>query len=340
MLAVLYQTKLRRDGRLVSQVRVSVGTGVVLGLWKGQLMVAPTTAYLLTYYPGRCRANCKFCPQARNSMSDVNMLSRVVWPKCEVDLVLEALREHQGRLKRVCIQAINYPDVIDELCELVARIKSFCDLPISISCQPLTGADIKRLVGAGVERISIALDAATPEVFDRVKGREVSGPYEWRTQMKALDEARAMHGDRVSTHLMVGLGETEEDMVRTIQLLHAKGIVVGLFAFTPISGTPLAKQARPNVPSYHRIQLASYLIRQGLTDVGGVTFKDGRITDFRVSREVLRRTVDSGEPFRTSGCQGCNRPFYNESPRGPIYNYPQKLKPREIAMIQDQLGVN
>ncbi len=32
-----------------------------------------------------------------------------------------------------------------------------------------------------------------------------------------------------------------------------------------------------------------------------------------------------GEPFRTSGCPDCNRPFYNEPPGGPLFNYPRPL---------------
>jgi biotin synthase-related radical SAM superfamily protein len=36
----------------------------------------------------------------------------------------------------------------------------------------------------------------------------------------------------------------------------------------------------------------------------------------------LARVVESGEPFKTSGCPDCNRPFYNESPGETIYNYP------------------
>ncbi|HDI74230.1 MAG TPA: hypothetical protein ENF57_04430 [Candidatus Korarchaeota archaeon] len=33
---------------------------------------------------------------------------------------------------------------------------------------------------------------------------------------------------------------------------------------------------------------------------------------------------DFKEAFLTSGCPSCNRPFYNERPRGPIYNFPSE----------------
>jgi len=297
--------------------------------------VAPTTAHLLTYYEGRCSANCKFCPQAREAAADLRMLSRVIWPRCELKKVLAGLKENPNKFERVCIQAVNYPNVVDDLCELVTCVRSACGLPISVSCQPLTRQDIERLAEAGAERVSIALDAATPELFERIKG----GGYTWQAHLGALEHARAVFGDRVSTHLMVGLGEGERDMVEGIQLLHDRGITVALFAFTPIAGTPLSSHPQPDVASYRRIQLARFLIVNNLSRAERMRFESGWVADFGVERDVLNKTVKSGEPFRTSGCPGCNRPFYNESPRGPIYNYPKRLSPQDFVAIQNQLGI-
>jgi len=49
-----------------------------------------------------------------------------------------------------------------------------------------------------------------------------------------------------------------------------------------------------------------------------------------VSEETLAEAVAGGAPFQTSGCPGCNRPFYNETPIGPIYNYPRRLSEVEV----------
>lgn len=322
---------------MVSHVRVAFGTGVVLGLWKGQLAAAPTTAHLLTYFESRCSANCKFCPQARGSNANPKMLSRVIWPRCELEKVLDTLKKHHSKFERVCVQAVNYPSVVDDLCELVKNVKEVCNLPISVSCQPLTAGGVERLAAAGAERVSIALDAATPKIFDRIKGNGVGGPYTWRGHVRALDDAHAILGELVSTHLIVGLGESELEMVQTIQFLHDRGITIGLFAFTPIAGTSLADRPQPDVVSYRRIQLARHFIVNDLSRAERMRFDEGQISDFGVAANVLRKTIDSGEPFRTSGCPGCNRPFYNESPRGPIYNYPQKLTSKEITAVWEQL---
>ena len=313
----------------VDKVRVAFGTGVILGLWRGQIIEPPTVAHFLTYYNGRCSANCKFCPQARESTADLKMLSRVSWPKFDFGKVLAALGENSDKFQRVCVQAVNYPGVVDDICELVAGVKSVCKLPVTVSCQPLTTDDMNRLVDVGVDRVSVALDAATSEIFAQVKD---SG-YSWEGHLKALENAKAIFGDEVSTHLIVGLGEREEDLVRAVQLLHDRRITVGLFAFTPIAGTPLSKQPRPDVTSYRRIQLARFLIVKNLSSADRMNFEGGRIASFGVDQDVLSKAVESGEPFSTSGCPGCNRPFYNESPRGPIYNYPRKPKRNDVDEI-------
>jgi biotin synthase len=65
----------------------------------------------------------------------------------------------------------------------------------------------------------------------------------------------------------------------------------------------------------------------------------GCLTDFGVEKETLSRIVYSGKPFQTSGCPNCNRPYYNEKPSGPIYNYPRELNEKELLDVQKQLGL-
>jgi biotin synthase-related radical SAM superfamily protein len=324
---------------VIETIRVSVGTGAVLGLWSRRLAAPPTTAYLMTYHDGRCAANCQFCPQARESEADVEKLSRVPWPKCEFGEVLRRLAGCRGELERICVQAINYPNVVDDLCEIVTGVRGVCDVPVSISCQPLEKRGIRSLADAGIDRLGIPLDAATPEIFDRIKGRAAGGPYEWARHLRALEEASSILDGRVSTHLIVGLGESEREMIELIQFLHDSDVTVGLFAFTPIPGTPLADKRQPDLSSYRRVQLARHLIVNGLTKSKRMLFDGGKIVDFGVSQEVLGKTIDSGDSFQTSGCPGCNRPFYNESPRGPIYNYPRKLTAEEIEAVKSELNI-
>ncbi|AFM21733.1 biotin synthase-related enzyme [Acetomicrobium mobile DSM 13181] len=323
---------------MVKYVRVALGTAAVLGFCKVKIEVAPTTAHLLVYSESKCLANCMFCPQARESLADGEMLSRVEWPRFSLDDVIEALQKSTHAFKRVCLQSVNYPGVADDLIEIVASIKKACDLPLSVACHPISPKDIKRLTDAGVERMGIALDAATPELFEKIKGKGAKSPYRWETHLKALEEAKKLIG-RATTHLVVGLGESEEEMIRTIQMLYDRGITVGLFAFTPVKGTPLEKWPRPKVSSYRKIQMARHLIASGIARADDMKFQGGRLDDFGVNGDTLVLAADSGIPFMTSGCPNCNRPFYNESPLGPIYNFPRKPTKEEIESIKKELGL-
>lgn len=311
---------------------MAFGTGVVLGLWDGRMETPPTTAHLLTYHDGRCAAGCGFCPQARGSTSDLKMLSRVLWPHYPLEKVLAALGKKGGSFQRICVQAVNYLGAVEDVCELVGKIKDTSSLPISVSCHPVTREVMERLDSLGVERICIPLDAVTPEVFKMTKDG-----YSWESHLKALKDARDVFGFRVTTHVIVGLGESEREAVQAIGMLDRMGVTVALFAFTPIRGTRLSEHPRPDLDSYHRIQLARHLILQRLGTVEGMKFKGSKVVDFGVEDDILEKVVMSGEPFRTSGCQGCNRPFYNESPHGPIYNYPRKPTKKESETIQESL---
>jgi len=329
--------------QLPEQVRVSLGSSMVLGLLDGKLDAAPTTAYLMTYRKGKCVANCSFCPQARGSNSRADMLSRVSWPVFPIELVLDGLEKglQCNLIKRVCIQALNYPEAFTDLPALVHAVRKHVGVPVSVSCQPSDGEDIRRLAKAGAERIGIPLDGATKEVFDEVKGFSVGGPYSWERQLKLLKEAVGVFGEgKVSTHLIVGLGETEREMVSIIQQCFDMSVLPALFAFTPISGTTLEHAAQPTVQKYRRMQVARYLIVHEVAGFEDMRFdQNGSLSGFGVGKEVLSRIIRSGEPFLTSGCPNCNRPYYNEKPSGPIYNYPRELTDKELSEVQMQLGL-
>ncbi|MCX8171610.1 MAG: radical SAM protein, partial [Candidatus Bathyarchaeota archaeon] len=239
--------------RVIERVRVSIGSAIILGLVKGIVSAEPTTAYLLTYREGRCSANCAFCPQARDSTAKAGMLSRVMWPDFRVDDVINCIERsvESGRIKRVCIQALNYAGVQCDLEHLVFRITSACRVPISISCQPLSTEDMIRLSEAGVERISISLDAVTEKIFSRVKGELAGGPYRWSLHLNALKDAVKVFGrGKVTTHLIAGLGESEEEFISMIQKCVDEGVFPALFAFTPIEGTKMADSPKPPITYY------------------------------------------------------------------------------------------
>ena len=327
----------------MERVRVSTGSAIVLGLLKGRLDTKPTTAYLLMWRNGKCSANCGFCPQARVSRGRTDRLSRVTWPAFPTEKVIEGITRttKAETIKRVCIQAQNYREVFNDVLFLVKKIKQGVTVPISVSCKPLKPEKMKALADAGVNRISVALDAATESIFDRVKGRGIGGSYLWQKQHDALREAVNVFGKfSVSTHLIVGLGETEKELCQTIQWCVDSGVYPGLFAFTPIAGTALENKPPPAIDSYRRIQVAHYSLTQKKGCFENMEFdKYGKLTCFGISKKALLEVIETGEPFLTSGCPECNRPYYNEKPSGSLYNFPRQLQLEEIEEIKKMLVV-
>jgi biotin synthase len=313
------------------RVRVSVGTASVLGLLRYRVSVPPTTAYLMTYTEGSCLANCSFCAQARDHQANRDQLSRVVWPDYPLDMVMEGFKEPAlDVLERICVQVINYPGFLDDTVYLVRLLRDQTGLPVSVDTCPVDKEPLIRLREAGAQMISIPLDGATPRVFDEIKGRDVNGPYRWEKHMKALEAAVEVFGDgNVGSNLIVGLGETEREATELIQRLHDMKVKTVLFAFTPLAGTRLEGLPPPTMKKYRRLQAARHLIVNGHATLEDLSFDEGdRITGY--GEVDLGSVLGDGVAFMTTGCPGCNRPFYNERPSGPFYNYPRPLTEEEI----------
>lgn len=322
------------------QVRVSMGTLRVLGMELLATDADPTTAYLQTYHPGKCLANCRFCAQARDSSARTENIARGLYPPRDTKEIISRLSKayEYGLLKRACIQTMNYPELFSDLIYLINEIKKNTEIPISVSIYPFPRENFIELKKAGVDKLVIPLDAVTEEIFDEIKGGKAGCPYTWRGHMKALEDAvDIFDGFNVGTHLIIGLGETEKEAVELIQSLMSMGVYSALFAYTPIPYSQLQESA-PEVGHYRRIQLARELIQSGLSDFNQMEFRGDKTTDFGVKAGILEGVVNSGEPFRTKGCPDCNRPYSTEAPGGLIYNYPKTPTGDEIKVIKSQLN--
>ncbi len=292
------------------KIRVSYGSAIKLGLLEKTIDCFPTTTYLMT--AGSCTGECQFCIQAGNSASE--QLSRVTWPLYSLGEVLE----HLGG-ERVCIQCLNYPGLFEDVYSIAKKI----DNPVSVSAQPFSEEELT-VLSEEVERVGISLDCATHDLFQRIKPT-----YSWDEHWKKIEKAVEIFGPfKVSSHLIVGLGETEEEMVNIMQDLHEHKVRPSLFAFTPLKGTPMEGRERPSLTTYKKLQLAYHLITEDIADT--FTFEHGNIVDFGVD---INDHIYNPVVYTTRGCPGCNRPYYTESPRGPLYNYPYLPNDDEIEEI-------
>jgi biotin synthase-related radical SAM superfamily protein len=317
---------------VADEINVSIGTAAVLGLADVKMDAAPTTAYLML--GGRCRMACAFCAQARTSHASALNLSRITWPPFDEKEVLGHLGEAaaRGDFRRICLQVTVGQGYFRRTLELVKAVRGVCDLPVDAAILPRNVNQVGALLSAGVEHIGFGLDAACERVFRRVKRGN------WERNLELIEEAARRFLGHVAVHLIVGLGETEREMVEMIQRMHDLGVIVGLFAFTPVRGTAMQDQPPPPLDIYRRMQVAHHLITHDLAALGDFAFSaEGQLVSF--GQPDLAKVLADGVAFQTSGCPNCNRPFYNERPGGPLYNYPRPLTPAETLRAVAELAV-
>ncbi|MBC7256295.1 MAG: radical SAM protein, partial [Chloroflexi bacterium] len=284
--------------------RVSVGSAAVLHLCTLHMDAAPTTAYVML--GERCARRCAFCTQARDSQTNSALLSRITWPPFRSDQVLEGIIAafREGRLQRVCLQTTVSPHFVQRAEKAIQALSAACSIPISVSIALCSLEEIGRLLAAGAERVTIALDAASERVATLAKPGLA-----WEETRQLLYAAAERYPGHIGTHLIAGLGETEQELITCLAGLYDHGLMVGLFAFTPIPGTRMAHHPPPDLASYRALQATRWLLTRGLVKKGALRYDEaGRLISLGLTKEEAARLLEGGEAFCTAGCAGCNRP--------------------------------
>lgn len=112
------------------------------------------------------------------------------------------------------------------------------------------------------------------------------------------------------------------EAARLLIELHQAGVLVSLFAFTPVRGTQMENGAPPALSSYRKLQLLLGLLDQNNKQFHVAYDERRNIHGFGMTECRLRAFLRRHFVFTTHGCPGCNRPYYNETPGGTMFNYP------------------
>ena len=342
-------------------VQMSTAAAITLGVMPGKMHRCGCTRCLnlLLTYPEGCRANCAYCGLARHREADRDYADRnfirVDWPAVPMDEIIEIVARDGEKtpFHRMCISMITHPRSDDDTVTVLGKWTSRIDpatVPVSILSNPTTmqRKDVSTLRDLGADIFTVALDAATPEIFDRTRGKGVDSPHSWKKYWEILEDARDIFGtQKFGAHIIVGMGETEHDVLTLVQRLVDMGGHSHMFCFFPEKGSLMDHLPATPRDQWRRVQLARYLIDYAGVRVEQMTFDDaGRVTDFGLPPGELDGVIDKGLAFRTSGCPGkvaedisaCDRP-YGDSPPSNIASYPfQQLdmeRPGE-AFVEDE----
>ncbi len=343
-------------------VQMSTAAAITLGLVEGQMHGCSCTRCLnlLLTYPEGCRANCAYCGLARHRESERNYADRnfirVDWPAVSMDEIVDRIAaDVEGTpFHRMCISMITHPNSDADTFTVLKKWTDRIDpdaIPISILSNPttMTRDDVQRLRDMGSDIFTVAMDAATPELFDRTRGKGVQSPHTWKKYWETLLEARDIFGpQKFGAHIIVGMGETEYEVMKLVQELVDLGGHSHMFCFFPEKGSLMDHLPATPRDQWRRVQLARYLVDYCGVRVDQMKFDEkGRISDFGMPASELSVIIDAGIAFRTSGCPGkfaedisaCDRP-YGDSPPSNIASYPFALKDVDIRKVRSQLGMS
>ncbi|MBD3188288.1 radical SAM protein, partial [Candidatus Bathyarchaeota archaeon] len=311
---------------------------------------------LLTYEKG-CKANCAFCGLCRerkhSTSNQEKSFIRVTWPVVSVQEVVNRLKTNRSKeIWRVCISMVTRKQARDDTLTIADALES-TGLPVSVLLCPTIISkrwllELKRTV---VDKVGIAIDAATEDLFNELRGKNVKGPHSWDKYWETVSDTVAIFGaEHASIHLMVGIGETEKDIVQCIQKAKAIGVDTHLFSFFPEPGSAMETHPQPGIGTYRRIQLAREAMYRDLTTTSRMSFNEsGQIEDLGMMEEAKQALINEGTAFLTQGCKdertgmiACNRPFSNSTPfqaaRGELRNFPFQPTREDIKQISKQLA--
>jgi lipoyl synthase len=342
-------------------VQMSTAAAITLGIMKGRMYRCECTRCLnlLLTYPEGCRANCAYCGLARHREAERNYADRnfirVDWPAVPLEQVIDIVARDgtSSPFHRMCISMITHPRSDDDTRTVLRKWTDRIDpstIPVSILSNPttMTRDDVQQLHSLGAETFTVAIDAATPQIFDRTRGKGVQSPHTWSKYWEILLDARDIFGPRkFGAHIIVGMGETERDALRLVQKLVDLGGHSHMFCFFPEKGSLMDHLPATPRDQWRRVQLARYLIDYRGVRVEQMSFdSEGRVVGYGIAPDKLQEVVDAGIAFRTSGCPGkfrddvsaCDRP-YGDSPPSNIASYPFQPNGRDLRKIRRQLRI-
>jgi biotin synthase-related radical SAM superfamily protein len=204
------------------------GNGTVQLYFEGQLIMGrllepgfhcPDQAFITV--TGSCIFTCRYCtvPKLGGRRKSIE----------EIVGMVESVRD---RIHAISITSGVLTSIEDEEAYVLAVVNQLTrfDLPIGVSIYPAenTADHLKEL---GVVEVKFNLEAATPELF-----ADVCPGLDYDAIWNALDRSVALFGrGRVFSNVIMGLGETDEELEACIGKLISHGIIPVIRPLNPVA---------------------------------------------------------------------------------------------------------
>ncbi len=336
-------------------VRISAASAMALSFRSGRFSrdFAFGGINLLLNYEDGCRSDCSYCGLARTrpgSYEDKSFI-RVEWPLIETDVLVDRMAEKAETLTRLCISMVTSPFAYRDTLEITKRIRRKVTTPLSILVAPptLNRTKLEGFAEAGVDMIGIGLDAVTEELFSKHRTDVPAGGagLSWDKYWSVVRDSREIFGPwKVNCHTVVGLGETDEDLLEIFWRLASMEVFAYLFCFNPEPDSRLGEAPKSTIRRWRRIQLAKRLIEEHGYSRGDFDFDaSGALIGIRGARVAVEDVVDQGIAFMTNGCPGesgepgCTRPYGSYRPSEQFRDFPFMPDVVDLAAIRGELDL-
>jgi biotin synthase-related radical SAM superfamily protein len=169
-----------------------------------------------------CIYDCKFCASRKLDRRITKNLS----PERVVQMAIEASKRQGLRSLAFTSAVVESPERTVEMMLYVVREvrKELPDVPIGVEPYVSKLSDVDELKAAGADEIKLNIETFDPERFAKVCGK-----LHYRFVLDALDHAVEVFGKgKVTTNLLVGLGESDDELLEGIRYFAERGIVATL----------------------------------------------------------------------------------------------------------------
>ena len=306
---------------------------------------------LLLNYDEGCMSDCGYCGLARTRPGTYNDKSfiRVDWPLVSTDELVERMVRYSDKLTRLCISMVTHGHAYKDTCDITRRITERVSAPLSILVAPptLNRERLEEFKRLGVDMIGIGLDAVTEDLFRSIRTDVPAGGLKWSKYWETVGQAREIFGPwKVNVHTLVGLGETDLDMIDIFCRLRDQQIFSYLFCFNPEPDSRMAEDPKSPITRWRRVQLARHLVEESGYGMNDFTFDDdGNLVDMGSDTTTVAEAIDAGIPFMTNGCPGeqgqpgCTRPYGSYRPTESFRDYPFPPTGDDLREIRNQLAL-
>jgi len=245
-LSVAESSPLHLESREQGVAIVKEGREIARGRLVQPLLHCPEQAYITV--SERCIFDCKFCAVPK-------LMGGIKSHQTVLQMVEEAAGT--GHLRAISLTSgveVSPQAEAERVAGIVADLKRF-GVPVGVSISPFPGVN-QILKDAGADEVKYNLECVDRELF-----LQVCPGISYQEIMDALQEAVGVFGkNRVFTNIIVGLGESDEILRRSIDELTMMGVIPILRAVFP---HPLRTgETWMQRPSAERLlELARYLKR-------------------------------------------------------------------------------